>query len=124
MVSRSLKSVLPLVLFNSSPLIVGALVSLEISQSWGRQLQVISVERQEQLRHLLKHDCGSCHGMSMKGGLGPSLTQERIHDFPTEFLVNTILQGRPGTAMPPWQPFLTKAEANWLALRLKEGGLQ
>ena len=28
--------------------------------------------RQAELTHLVKHDCGSCHGMTMKGGLGPA----------------------------------------------------
>jgi len=78
-------------------------------------------DRQQELRHLLKHDCGSCHGMTMKGGLGPSLTPDRLKQYSVEHLVMTILHGRPGTAMPPWQPFLTEAEAAWLAKGLKEG---
>ncbi|MGD8874759.1 MAG: cytochrome c, partial [Gammaproteobacteria bacterium] len=45
--------------------------------------------RQAQLLYLLKHDCGSCHGMTRKGGLGPALLPENLHDFPPEFLVTT-----------------------------------
>jgi cytochrome c55X len=33
---------------------------------------------------------------------------------PDEFLVATILNGRKGTAMPPWQPFMNHDEALWL----------
>ena len=29
--------------------------------------------RQAELLHLLRHDCGSCHGLTLKGGLGPPL---------------------------------------------------
>ncbi len=79
--------------------------------------------REHELKHLLKHDCGSCHGMTMKGGLGPSLTPDRLKHFTVEQMVMTILYGRPGTAMPPWRPFLSDAEAAWLAQGLKDGVL-
>ncbi len=39
----------------------------------------ISTQRQQELLHLLKHDCGSCHGMTLKGGLGPDLTTKRLN---------------------------------------------
>lgn len=78
-------------------------------------------QRQAEIMHLLKHDCGSCHGMRLQGGLGPSLTSERLAPYPVEFLAATILNGRPGTPMPPWKPFLTEQEALWLASLLKKG---
>ncbi|WP_249383931.1 cytochrome c [Chitinivorax sp. B] len=74
----------------------------------------LSSQRQSQLLHLLKQDCGACHGMTRKGGLGPPLTAHALNDKPTDSLVATILYGRPGTAMPPWQAFVTEAEALWL----------
>ncbi len=76
-------------------------------------------QRQQALLHLLKQDCGSCHGMSMKGGLGSPLTAASLADKPDESLVATILYGRPGTAMPPWKPFMTEQEAQWLVEILK-----
>ncbi|MGL5987379.1 MAG: hypothetical protein ACRCZ5_10960, partial [Burkholderiales bacterium] len=39
-------------------------------------------QRQQTLLHLLKQDCGSCHGMSMKGGLGSPLTAASLADKP------------------------------------------
>ncbi|OGT90380.1 MAG: hypothetical protein A2286_00240 [Gammaproteobacteria bacterium RIFOXYA12_FULL_61_12] len=78
-------------------------------------------ERQQELRHLVKHDCGSCHGLTLQGGLGPSLTPDRLKPFTAEQLAMTIVHGRPGTAMPPWLPFLSETEAVWLAQGLKEG---
>lgn len=76
-------------------------------------------QRQQTLLHLLKQDCGSCHGMSMKGGLGSPLTAASLADKPDDSLVATILYGRPGTAMPPWQAFMTEQEAQWLVEILK-----
>ena len=76
--------------------------------------------RQAQLAHLLTQDCGSCHGLTLAGGLGPALTPDALDGKPAEYLALVILHGRPGTAMPPWRPFLTPAEADWIARRLKE----
>jgi cytochrome c55X len=78
-------------------------------------------QRQGELRHLLKHDCGSCHGMTRKGGLGPALLPENLQERPRELLVLTVLDGRPGTPMPPWRGQLSEEEANWLVDVLLRG---
>ena len=78
----------------------------------------ISQERQKELRNMLAHDCGSCHGLTLKGGLGPSLLMDEIAHKTDEFLVKTILEGRKGTAMPPWKPFLTEQETLWMVQKL------
>jgi cytochrome c55X len=75
--------------------------------------------RQKELKNLLKHDCGSCHGLTLKGGLGPSLLAADLQNKSNEFLVDTIQNGRKGTAMPPWKPFLNKDETRWLVQLLK-----
>ncbi len=80
-----------------------------------------AVQREAEILHLLKHDCGSCHGMTLQGGLGPSLRPERLKLFSESQLAIVILHGRPGTPMPPWNPFLTEQEALWLAGLLKKG---
>ena len=77
--------------------------------------------RQKEISHLVRQDCGSCHGMSLAGGLGLPLRPETLRDKPKESLVATILYGRPGTAMPPWNPFLTEAEAEWIVEMLLKG---
>lgn len=77
--------------------------------------------RQDELRHLLQQDCGSCHGMTLKGGLGPSLLPTSLNGKPEAFLVQTILDGRPGTAMPPWRPLLSEADVAWLVDQLLTG---
>ncbi len=77
--------------------------------------------RRSELIDLLKQDCGACHGMRLKGGLGPALTPDAIGRLSIETISETILHGRPGTPMPPWQPFMSRDEAVWLAGRLKAG---
>ena len=77
--------------------------------------------RQTQLLYLLKHDCGSCHGMTRQGGLGPALLPENTNKLPPDMLVATILEGRPGTPMPPWKGELSEADARWLVEALNRG---
>lgn len=79
--------------------------------------------RQKELLYLLEQDCGSCHGLTMKGGLGPSLLPGDIAEKPDEGLVDAILEGRPGTPMPPWAFEITEDEAFWLIRQLREGEL-
>lgn len=78
-------------------------------------------ERVDALTTMLVQDCGSCHGLTMKGGLGTPLTPEVLEGRDADALVDTILDGRPGTAMPPWGPLLSRDEARWMVDRLKEG---
>ncbi len=76
--------------------------------------------RQQELKNLLIQDCGSCHGLTMKGGLGPALLPENLLGKPSSFITDTILDGRPGTAMPAWRPLLSRQEAEWLTKMLLE----
>ena len=80
-----------------------------------------SPERQAALRNLLVQDCGSCHGLTMRGGLGPALLPADLVGKPPAYLQATILYGRPGTPMPPWRPFLTDADSAWLVETLLRG---
>ncbi|MDE2210073.1 MAG: cytochrome c [Betaproteobacteria bacterium] len=70
---------------------------------------------------MLRQDCGACHGIRLTGGLGPPLTAEALYDKPADSMTETILSGRPGTAMPPWRHFMTETEAAWLVARLRNG---
>lgn len=76
------------------------------------------VARQKELIHLVRQDCGSCHGMTLKGGLGPPLLPENLAEKPAEGLVATIYYGRPGTPMPPWKQFMSENEADWIVQKL------
>ena len=81
----------------------------------------IAAARQQELLYLLKQDCGSCHGMTLKGGLGPSLLPGALEGKPSELLVTTVLEGRAGTAMPPWKAMLSEDEAAWLVTQMQRG---
>lgn len=83
-----------------------------------------SPERQSTLRNMLNHDCGACHGLTLKGGLGPALLPEALAGKPDDFLISTILNGREGTAMPPWQPFMNRDEAAWLVGILRKSEIK
>ena len=77
--------------------------------------------RQAELTHLVKHDCGSCHGMTLKGGLGPPLLAAALAGKDTEALIEIVLHGTPGTPMPPWSFELAPDDARWIVDRLIAG---
>lgn len=80
-----------------------------------------SPARARELAYLVRQDCGSCHGMTLKGGLGAPLLPEALAGKHEYALAAIILDGMPGTPMPPWRPLLTETEAVWIARALKEG---
>ncbi|BAV32587.1 cytochrome C [Sulfuricaulis limicola] len=93
-----------------------------LSALWsGTACAEISASRQAELMHLLVQDCGSCHGLTLKGGLGPALTREALNGKAPIMLREVILHGRPGTPMPPWKSFMSAPEADWLVQVLLEG---
>jgi len=79
------------------------------------------LERQRELVRLVRQDCGSCHGLSLAGGLGPALLPAAVAGKPVELLVGTIMDGRPGTAMPGWSRFVSVPEAEWVVRQLIAG---
>jgi len=81
----------------------------------------ITEQRRIELKNLLLQDCGSCHGMTLKGGLGPALTPEALKNKSRRMIEMTILQGRPGTPMPPWESILSREEVRWLVDTLYAG---
>lgn len=81
----------------------------------------LDADRETALERLVIQDCGSCHGLTMKGGLGSPITPERMAEFDREVLRDVILDGVPGTAMPPWRALLTEREALWIADYLRKG---
>ncbi|MBZ0162111.1 MAG: cytochrome c [Notoacmeibacter sp.] len=76
------------------------------------------------LANTVRQDCGSCHGLTLKGGLGRPITAEALAGYEVHDLRDIILHGIPGTAMPPWQGMITEDEAEWIARRLIEGSLE
>lgn len=81
----------------------------------------ISHQRQLELVKMVRNDCGSCHGLTLKGGLGSPLLPESLRDKSVIGLREVILRGRTGTAMPPWSPFISEKEAEWIVDQLMKG---
>ncbi len=80
----------------------------------------VSPDRAADLRHMVRQDCGSCHGLRLTGGLGRAITPEALAGRDPDGLALVILDGMPGTAMPGWRPLLTEDEARWIADYLLE----
>jgi len=76
------------------------------------------------LSYLVRHDCGSCHGMTLKGGLGGPLLPANLDGASVEGLAEVILDGIPDTPMPPWRSQLSEREARWIARALMEGQIE
>jgi cytochrome c55X len=78
----------------------------------------------DELIYIVKHDCGSCHGMTLKGGLGPSLLSDKLKNVPLDSIIDSISNGRVGTAMPGWKKLLNSEDIKIIAEILKEGEIQ
>ena len=82
--------------------------------------ETLSALRQQELLYLLRQDCGSCHGMTLKGGLGPALLPESLKNKPDSYLHYVIAKGIPEKAMPPWENILTPLEIDFLVTQITE----
>ncbi len=105
---------------NKMPVLKLITLSLLLGTYSLAQAQLTASKKQE-LKEFLLQDCGACHGMTLKGSLGPALLPSSLAGKSQEFLTYTILNGRPGTAMPPWKGILNREEANWIAEQLLKG---
>ncbi|GMG84395.1 hypothetical protein LNKW23_36110 [Paralimibaculum aggregatum] len=79
-------------------------------------------ERAAALERLVRQDCGSCHGMRLSGGLGPDIRAAALAGLLPEGIAQIILDGVPGTPMPPWRPLISEEDALWIAAYLLEAG--
>ncbi len=75
----------------------------------------MAAPRARELERLVRQDCGSCHGMTLKGGLGPDIRAGRLAGTDPASLAAIILDGVPGKPMPPWRPLLSESDALWIA---------
>lgn len=114
----SVKKILARVIIGLAVLSAGSVFS---AGSAAETEPLLSAARRSELVTLVRQDCGSCHGLTLNGGLGPPLLPETLRDKPADYLQFVILKGRPGTAMPPWSRFLSEAEAAWIVVNLQKG---
>jgi len=61
--------------------------------------------------NVFEKECQGCHGPNHEGGVGADLRPNKIAKKNSYMLAQTILNGRPGTAMPPFKDKLNKADA-------------
>jgi|GEM_PF-458714 len=104
------------VLFNL-PIISSVLyiVATGLILAFSTSASAITQEDKDSLVYLLKQDCGSCHGLTLQGGLGPALLKKNLEGKPKAYLEYIIGKGRPGTPMPPWENILKAEEISFLA---------
>jgi len=66
---------------------------------------------------LYRSRCAVCHGTRGEGRIGPSLNgRSMLPIVSNEFLHDTIVRGRPGTAMPAWRQLGSQDVADLVAL--------
>lgn len=94
-------------------------LALALSAMIAVPLETARADESAVLERMVFQDCGSCHGLTMKGGLGPPLTPRALAHIDEEAIASIILDGVPGTAMPKWRPLLTQEQAMWMAHYLK-----
>lgn len=75
----------------------------------------ITAPRAAELKNMVLQDCGSCHGLTRKGGLGPDIRAKTLAGYEPAGLAVIIKHGIDDTAMPPWGPLLSDNEINWIA---------
>ncbi len=61
---------------------------------------------------VFEKECQGCHGPNHEGGVGSDLRPNVIGKKNAYMLAETILNGRPGTAMPSFKEKFTKADAD------------
>lgn len=75
----------------------------------------VTAPRAAELENMVLQDCGSCHGLTRKGGLGPDIRAKTLADYAPEGLAGIIKYGIDDTPMPPWGPLLSDDEISWIA---------
>ncbi len=102
-------------------LLVIAMFGVTFATSAGAAAAEPSAQRAAQLTYMVRQDCGSCHGMTLAGGLGPALVPAALKGKPAAYIKHVILNGNKDTAMPGWSRLLSEPDAEWIAERLLSG---
>ena len=102
-------------------LLVTVMFGVTFANSAGAAAAEPSPQRVAKLTYMVRQDCGSCHGMTLAGGLGPALLPAALKGKPAAYIKYVILNGNKDTAMPGWSPLLSEPDAEWIAERLLSG---
>ena len=105
-------------------LLPGILILFGLFSGGARAGGELSAAEIARLSNMVRQDCGSCHGLTLKGGLGRPLTADRLSAMDHETVKDIILHGIAETPMPGWSGLLSEPEADWIAGALKTGTIQ
>ena len=104
--------------------LAGTIIGIIIGALWlVTDVMAGAPQNRAELENFVIQDCGSCHGLTMRGGLGPPLRPQDLEALPAGAIAAIIREGVEGTAMPPWKALLTDEEMLWISRQLKAGSL-
>jgi len=90
---------------------------------FGENHAEVANERQSELLYFVEQNCPACHGIRMKGSIGPALSKADLQHLSVNAVTLTILYGLPDKGMPAWEAQLSETDAFWIAKLLKRGGI-
>lgn len=83
----------------------------------------VTNERRSELLYFVEQNCPACHGIRMRGSIGPALSKANLQHLSVNAVTLTILYGLPAKGMPAWEAQLSERDAYWIAELLKRGGI-
>ena len=89
----------------------------------GKNPAEVTDERQSELLDFVEQNCPACHGIRMRGSIGPALSKANLQYLSVNAVTLTILYGLTDKGMPAWEAQLSERDAYWIAEFLKRGGI-
>ena len=89
----------------------------------GKNPAEVTEERQSELLDFVEQNCPACHGIRMRGSIGPALSKANLQYLSVNAVTLTILYGLTDKGMPAWEAQLSERDAYWIAEFLKRGGI-
>ena len=80
---------------------LAAMLAAAMLPTGGVAAEEVSKARATELERLVVQDCGSCHGLTMRGGLGPDIRPQTLDGSDRETLAVIILDGVPARRCRP-----------------------
>ena len=85
----------------------------------GKNPAEVTDERQSELLDFVEQNCPACHGIRMRGSIGPALSKANLQYLSVNAVTLTILYGLTDKGMPAWEAQLSERDAYWIAEFLK-----
>ncbi|MFA5215461.1 cytochrome D1 domain-containing protein [Sulfuricurvum sp.] len=88
------------------------ILSITLAGALLASIPLIAGESKMDVAKMFEKECQGCHGPNHEGGVGSSLDPKIIGKKNAYFLVETIMGGRAGTAMPSFKGKMNKEDAD------------